>query len=173
MNENESAIQKLEEYVESMKKENVSYWRSIESLLPYLEDKHKEKKKDQTEIELEEDCRYLAEKLNDLASGKYYDTETGEMVDEIPEDCEDDERYQDLERYVIDDNLGIKIITDLDGGDLYGAEICTAWGGPNIYINTREAYIEGYWGYSEVRVPFSYDARDRINDYLDELKDCY
>lgn len=126
-----------------------------------------------TDDELKDKCERIAIRLKNLACGQYYDTETGEYVDEIPEDCDDEGRYEDLYAYLFDDNFGIKIITDLDGGDLYGAEICVAWGGPNIYINTRDAYVEGYWGSTEVKVPFSYNARDMIDDYIDELRGGY
>jgi hypothetical protein len=66
-------------------------------------------------------------------------------------------------------NLGIKIITSLDGSEYYGAEICVAWGGPNIYIETRDSYVRGYWG-DEVSVPLSYKARDAIDYIIDELR---
>lgn len=124
-----------------------------------------------TDEELRQQCRDMADTLNALASGQYYDTETGEFVDIIPDDEED--RYQSLEEYVLDDNLGIKIIIDIDGNCFYGAEICVAWGGPNIYINTRTSYVEGYWGCTEVKEPFSYTASDEINNYIEELRGCY
>ena len=126
-----------------------------------------------TNDELRQHCEDIAYKIDRLSSGMYYDNETGDLVDDIPEDCDDEDRYQDLTQYVFDDDLGIKIITSLDGKDLYGAEICVAWGGPNIYINTRDAYVEGYWGSTEARYPFSYNARDQINDYIDEVRGCY
>ena len=128
---------------------------------------------DSTDKELRDTCERIANRLRNLAFGQYYDTETGKMVGNIPDDCDDEERYQNLYTYALDDNLGIKIITDLDGKDLYGAEICVAWGGPNIYINTRDAYVESYWGSTEVKIPFSYDACNIINDYIDELRGCY
>ena len=128
-----------------------------------------------TKKELEEQCRWIAEKANELACDKLYDTETGEMIDkddlENPYDY-DEERYQSLSSYIMD-NLGVKIITDLDGGDYYGAEICMAWGGPNIYIETRDSYVRGYWGFDEVSVPLSYHARDAIDEIIDELRSCY
>ncbi len=128
---------------------------------------------DSTDEELRDTCERIANRLRNLAFGQYYDTETGKMVGSIPDDCDDEGRYQDLYTYVLEDNLGVKIVTDLDGNTLYGAEICVAWGGPNIYINTRNAYVEDYWGSTEVKIPFSYDARDQINDYIDELRGCY
>ncbi len=125
-----------------------------------------------TSEELKQHCEELAYILDKLAYGMYYDTETCDVVNDIPEDCEDENRYQDLIEYVFDEEYGIKITTSLDGKDLYGAEICMAWGGPNVYINTRDAYIEGYWGSTEVKRPFSYNARDQINDYIDEDRGC-
>lgn len=128
-----------------------------------------------TKKDLEEQCRSIVEDVEALAGGELYDTETGKMIDrddlEDPDDY-DEERYQNLWDYITD-NLGIKIITSLDGGDYYGAEICVAWGGPNIYIETRDSYVRGYWGCDEVSVPLSYYARDAIDEIIDELRSCY
>ena len=114
------------------------------------------------------------EKVEALADGKLYDSETGEMIDrddlEDPNDY-DEERYQNLWDYIAD-NFGVKIVTSLDGSEYYGAEICVAWGGPNIYIETRDSYVKGYWG-DEVSIPLSYSARDAIDEIIDELRLYY
>ena len=128
-----------------------------------------------TKKELEEECRWIVEKVEALADeGKLYDSETGEMIDrddlEDPNDY-DENRYQSLYDYIAD-NLGIKIITSLDGSEYFGAEICVAWGGPNIYIETRDSYVRGYWG-DEVSVPLSRKASDAIDYIIDELRLCY
>ena len=31
-------------------------------------------------------------------------------------------------------------------GDYLGSRIAVALGGPNIYVDTREGYVKGYWG---------------------------
>jgi hypothetical protein len=130
-----------------------------------------------TKKELEEMCKNIAEKLGLFASGYVYDNEEGKMVDKdeiVNEDGEyDEDRYEDLYQYLFEDNLGIKILTSLDGSDYFGAEICVAWGGPNIYIETRDSYVKGYWGSDQVEYPLSYTVRDRIDDEIEELRSCY
>ena len=129
------------------------------------------------EEQLKENCEWIAEKLEGLADGKLYDQEAGELVDresiEDENNCYDESRYQDLWAYLSDDNYGIKITTDLDGSSLYGADICVAFGGPNIYIETRDSCVRGYWGSDRVEVPLSYSACDAINDIIDEWRSCY
>ena len=139
---------------------------------------------DSTYGDLKRMCDSIVETLNDFNDGKVYDCETGAMVDKDEleeawikehEDEEfelDEERYEDLYTW-LSDNYGVKIITDITGEDLFGAEICVAWGGPNIYIETRDAYVRGYWGSTTVEVPFSYSVCDKINDIINDWKECY
>lgn len=126
-----------------------------------------------TEKELKEQCQWIVEKLEALASGKLYDEETGEFVDDEGQQGSfielDDNRYTDLYNYIAD-NLGIKITTSLDGSDYFGADICVAWGGPNIYIETSDSYVRGYWGSDRAEYPLSYSACDKINDIIDDWR---
>lgn len=51
----------------------------------------------------------------------------------------------------LSDCYDIKVIVDLhDTSDVYGARIMVAGGGPNIYIDTSENTVEGYWGSTKV-----------------------
>lgn len=95
--------------------------------------------------QMKETCESISDTLEALVSGKLYDTETGELVDEkdVPED-HDEERYQGLHEYLFYDNLGVKVTSWLGGGYI-SCEICVGWGGPNIYINTGTHSVEGYW----------------------------
>ena len=68
---------------------------------------------DGTKEQMKEQCERIASILESLCDGMIYDSETGEILDKVPEDEDDDERYQSL-YYYISDNLGIKIKTDLE-----------------------------------------------------------
>ncbi len=129
-----------------------------------------------TKKELEEWCRDIADKLASLAAGDVYDEENNTVIsyrDRDPDiDYDDNNRYTTLYS-CLEDNYGVKILVDLSGDDYYGAEICVAWGGPNIYINTRTSYIEGYWGFDEVKVPLGYETRDKIDDVIEDWRSCY
>ena len=45
----------------------------------------------------------------------------------------------------LDDVLDIKYIVGSDG-TYYGAEIMVTFGGPNIYVDTRDNTVYGFWG---------------------------
>jgi hypothetical protein len=47
------------------------------------------------------------------------------------------------------------------------AQICIAWGGPNIYIDTATKDVELYWGSERARYPVSYDAIDIIDEWAE------
>lgn len=175
-----SALEKLKEYVESMKWEGLTgYALSIENLLSELQDKPEPRKEDPTDIELRENCERIREMLEEFADGKLYDLETGDMVNR--EDIEDedgfidDERYQDFYQYYVLDNLGIKVMHDVQSPDeLYACRICVAWGGPNIYIDTYTECVEGYWGYSgRASVAFSKDVTEMIDNEVEHLMEYY
>jgi len=46
--------------------------------------------------------------------------------------------------------------------------ILVACGGPNIWINTRERCVEGYWGSDEVKRYYANDVLG-IDEYMEEL----
>ena len=114
-------------------------------------------------------CEGIRDKLNGFRDGLVYDKETDEMV-EMPEDCEDCERYLSLFDYLLGDNLGIKVTTDLRGETMYSCEICVAWGGPNIYIDTGTETVEGYWWTDRCSVPLDREICEMIDDTVDEYR---
>ena len=70
----------------------------------------------------------------------------------------------------LEDALDIQYITDSKKNYL-GARVLVAFGGPNIWINTKEKTIEGYWwGQTE----FSYYTEDNLDlDFcLEEIYNC-
>lgn len=67
-----------------------------------------------------------------------------EPTDEEREAAEENGDACDLYTY-FQDVLDIEY-TISSRGDYLGARIAVALGGPNIYIDTREGYVKGYWG---------------------------
>ena len=45
-------------------------------------------------------------------------------------------------------------------------------GGPNIYLDTEDAYIRGYWGAAFVEMPIPYDIRNAIDDIYGDMWEC-
>ena len=61
-----------------------------------------------------------------------------------------------------------------DKETLLGARLLVAFGGPNIWIDTRKGLVEGYWWGSSAFASFDTDtdnARD-LADYLNMIWDC-
>ena len=53
-------------------------------------------------------------------------------------------------------------------GDYLGARIAVALGGPNIYIDTREGYVKGYWGTDKEEAWIPSEICEEINDIMEE-----
>lgn len=51
-------------------------------------------------------------------------------------------------------------------------EICVAWGGPNIYIDTSGGYVNLYWGGEKADYPLSTDVVESIDDWAEEYWNC-
>ena len=51
---------------------------------------------------------------------------------------------------------------------LIGVRLAITLGGPNIYIDTREGYVKGYWGTDKEEVWIPSEIRDEINMYFEE-----
>lgn len=56
-------------------------------------------------------------------------------------------------------------------GEYLGARVLVAFGGPNIWINTRTKTIEGYWWMDKAFAHYSDDAIG-LDDALEELWNC-
>lgn len=54
-------------------------------------------------------------------------------------------------------------------GDFLGAEILVAFGGPNIWVNTKEKQVDGYWGGEHFSA--SYIDELGIEDAMEEYYD--
>ncbi|MGN0629258.1 MAG: hypothetical protein ACI4IW_06480 [Oscillospiraceae bacterium] len=52
------------------------------------------------------------------------------------------------------------------------ARIMVACGGPNIYIDTKNALVQLYWWTEYAEYPFSYEARNEIDNFMEELFQC-
>lgn len=53
---------------------------------------------------------------------------------------------------------------------LKGAEILVGFGGPNIYVDTRDCSVKGYWGIDYVRCYLSTEACEWIDEnYIEDL----
>ena len=69
----------------------------------------------------------------------------------------------------LQDALDIEYIVN-SKGDYLGARVLVAFGGPNIWIDTRRARVDGYWWGNSASVSF----RDEmgLDEALSELWNC-
>lgn len=56
-------------------------------------------------------------------------------------------------------------------GEYLGARVLVAFGGPNIWINTRTQEVEGHWWSDSARAHYTEDAMG-LDDALRELWEC-
>ena len=56
-------------------------------------------------------------------------------------------------------------------GDYLGARIAVALGGPNIYIDTREGYVKGYWGTDRAEAWIPSEISEEIDGFMEEYYD--
>lgn len=110
------------------------------------------KQKHETTIQLEKTCENIA---REIQTGTYdFDVESSEYEQPCPGDY-------------LSDVLDYRFTIDSSKRYL-GAHILVAYGGMNIWINTMEKCIEGYWGGDEIKRYYNQDNLG-ICDYMEEL----
>ena len=67
----------------------------------------------------------------------------------------------------LDDYYDVKWILD-SHKDYFACRICVACGGPNIFIDTWEKCVCGYWGADVVKYPLSLTAVDAIDRVMSD-----
>lgn len=93
----------------------------------------------------------------------------------------DSDEY-DEDYFITDDIYDIKVLSDLNR-NFVGGCYAIAIGGPNIYINTYDNVVEGYWGGTKIIEDLDYylyslDLDDKfelletLDDYIEELFEC-
>ena len=88
------------------------------------------------------------------------------------DDFYEENEIQSLYDYVTD-SYDVQYTKRLNG-DFVCCSVCIALGGPNIYIDTDNNRLEGYWG-SQVEYLYfkDYHIANIIDSIVEELADCY
>lgn len=93
------------------------------------------------------------------------------------EDLTDEEREQYDNGKVMGVAAYLQDAYDIDytissKGDFKGARYCVALGGPNIYIDTVQGKVQGYWwgSYAEALIPS--EAISIIDEWAEEMWAC-
>ena len=108
---------------------------------------------DTTKSDLLRQCEMIAKQIE---TGDY-DFEPGEY--EYP--CAGD---------YLSDALSIEYVTD-SNGDYRGALVLVAFGGPNIWIDTRWKEVRGAWWGDSCIVPYRRDELG-LDEFLEEIRCC-
>jgi hypothetical protein len=81
---------------------------------------------------------------------------------------QDDQPYSAFD--YLQDALDIEYIVN-SKREYLGARVLVAFGGPNIWINTRTKQVEGYWWGDSCVMSYNTDAMD-LDSALSELYNC-
>lgn len=135
-------------------------------------------------VEGRERCKAIAEEIDAYSAGNMYRCpECGEIV-EMPETvgdkfkcyhCEEVSEVDAFEQLSIYDYLDDILDIDFTVNrykEYQSCSICIGWGGPNIYIDTDDAYIKLYWGSTREQYPIRYSTRDDIDEWAEEYFNC-
>ena len=88
------------------------------------------------------------------------------VVDTLNEIAARENSREALEEY-FDDVFDIEY--RVDGRKEYrSVKVMITCGGPNIYVDTGDAYVRLYWGATEVEAPLSYNAAEKIDEIFED-----
>lgn len=116
-----------------------------------------------TDKELLQRVRRIAEEITSGKLEKENYNAYHDLTDEEKEDFEPN-GYDYLENV-----YDMKFIVGRDKS-YYGAELMVAGGGPNIYVDTREMRVEGYWGGD--RATWNFIDNIGLDDACEEYWSC-
>ena len=142
------------------------------------------RKERNAEEENRDHCKRIALEVEAYADGRVFRCRECGEDHHLPEDVGDKYRcptcgtVQELDSM---EHLGLyDYMTDIldityhvsSRKEYQSCEILVAWGGPNIYINTETAEVNLYWWSDRASYPLSYEARDAIDEWAEEMYLC-
>lgn len=109
--------------------------------------------------DLKKHCAYIAENL--------------ELMVNDPDKWMEENEVEDTDCYPmgewLDGALDIEFVVGYDG-EYRGCRIMVAYGGPNIYVNTRNGCVEGRWWGDKADVYLDRNVCDAIDEYMREIR---
>ena len=128
-------------------------------------------------------CRRIAKELEQYAAGNVYKCpDCGEYItlrDDFDGDkykCPDCGTVHEIEYLeqqtmwdYLEDYLDIEYRISSDRETVRSVQICVAWGGPSIYLDTETKNVELYWWGDRASYPMSYDVCDALDEWAQEL----
>jgi hypothetical protein len=111
---------------------------------------------------LQEMCNNIAQDITDGMT--YQEAE----LDHEANDCEPGDPISAYDW--LQDALDIQYIVT-GSGEYLGARVLVAFGGPNIWVNTQEQTVKGYWWSDRATAGYMIDSLG-LDDALAELWEC-
>ena len=129
-------------------------------------------------------CKHIARELEAYADGLVYRCPECGEIHRFPATVGDKyrcpdcgtvnpvEEWEQLSVYdFLSDLYDIELRVGIDG-EYRSCKIMVACGGPNIYIDTASASVKLYWWLDYAEYPISYSARDEVDSFVEEWRDC-
>lgn len=104
-------------------------------------------------------CEYIAEDVTKMVN----DPETW-----MKENYVDEDYCYHISAWM-DDAMDIEMFIGFNG-TYRGARIMVAYGGPNIYVNTRTGTVDGYWGSEQASVEIPSEVCEALDEYIDDIR---
>ena len=111
--------------------------------------------------------------MNDLRSYcEYIAKDVTKMVNDpstwLAENDMDEDYCYHISAWV-DNALDIEISIGFNG-TYRGAKIMVAYGGPNVYVNTRTSMVEGYWWNERESVEIPHEVCEALDKYISDIR---
>lgn len=159
----EQEAQDIDEVMHTLPKSDRT-WSGYEKPTKEQTTKNEEEEEEETMTTANELQKYVDSIAAELR--KLYEAD---LTDEEREAAEENGEAYDLYTYFAD-ALDIEY-TISSRGDFLGARIAVALGGPNIYVDTREGYVKGYWGTDRAEAWIPSEICEEINGIMEEYYD--
>lgn len=114
-----------------------------------------------------ERCKLVADELEAYAEGRAYADECGEV--RVLDDGEEPGEYWEPLSMCdwLEDALDVDVTATL-AGSYRGAEVCVAWGGPAIYVDTRREEVRLAWWGETASYGISREAAAELDEVISE-----
>jgi hypothetical protein len=120
-----------------------------------------------TQIKEDQEKNMLKDQVDNIVSN----LENGLTLQDVGMDTDKSDQDDIISGFdYLQDALDILYIVD-GNGEYLGAQICVAFGGPTIWIDTLKQTVEGHWWQDRHTAHYQEDAMD-IDESLRELWEC-
>ena len=118
---------------------------------------------DDTQVRLQENVDHIADTYNNPDDHKEDNGDEDDDDDDDDDDDEDENPYDDVLDFT--HRIG-------SNGEVKSVELLVTYGGPNIYVDTSDNKVKGYWGGKYAESSINMYASQEITDLWEEIYQC-